>query len=60
MALRLAEEYQVREKERIEREHNELLSQAERRTESTKTVQDIEQEDETPLDQTLRTGDNSV
>ena len=51
VALRLAKEYQVKEKARRAREHNELLSQFERRTESTNTGQDTEQDDETPGDQ---------
>ena len=60
LALRLAKECQVRQKARRAREHNELLSQAERPTESTNTVHDTEKDDEAPGDQTIRTGDNRV
>ena len=60
VALRLAKEYQVIDKERRAREHDELLSQAERRTESTNAVQGNEQDGEAPGDQDTRTGDNRV
>ena len=42
------------------RKYIELLSQFERRTESTNTRQDTEPDDEAPGDQTARTGDNRV
>ena len=44
VALRLAKEYQVREKDRRAREHNELLSQSKRRKESPNTAYDTKQE----------------
>ena len=50
----------MREKARRAREQNELLSQAKRRTGSTNTVQNPEQDDEASRDQATRTGDNSV
>ena len=51
VALRLAKYYQVIEKARRAREHNELLTQAEHRTESTNTVRYTEQDDEVSEDQ---------
>ena len=60
VAQRLAWEYQLTQKAIRACEHNELLSQAERPTESTNTVHDTEKDDEAPGDQTIRTGDNRV
>ena len=50
----------MREKAKRAREHNEIRSQAERRTESTNAVQGNEQDGEAPGDQDTRTGDNRV
>lgn len=50
----------MREKLRTARKHNELLSQAERRIESTNTVQDTGQENEARGDQATQTGDSGV
>ena len=50
----------MREKERRSRDYNQLLSQAERPTESTNTGNDTKQNKEAPGDQAAQTGDSRV